>query len=40
VSCKHFAHAGRSVGIDDEPSIIDRVRAHSCQGFLGIYSTN
>jgi hypothetical protein len=39
VSCKHFAQSGKSVGLDDEHDILDRVRAHHCQGFLGFYST-
>jgi len=39
VSCKHMAHSGRAVGVDDEVNISDRVRAHQCQGFIGFYST-
>jgi hypothetical protein len=39
VSCKHFAKSGKSVGVDDETSIIDRVRQHSADGFLDFYST-
>jgi hypothetical protein len=41
VSCKHFAHSksGKSVGVDDEINISDRVRAFKCQGFIGFYST-
>lgn len=39
VSCKHFAHSGKAVGVTDEDSILDRVRAASCDGFLGVYST-
>jgi hypothetical protein len=39
VSCKHTAHSGRAVGVNDELNILDRVRAHSCQGFIGFYST-
>src|SRR5437867_920193 len=39
VSCKHMAHSGRAVGVDDELNISDRVRAHRCQGFIGFYST-
>lgn len=41
VSCKHFAHAkGRkAVGVKDEPSILDRVKAAKCKGFVGMYST-
>lgn len=39
VSCKHNAHSGRAVGVDDELNILDRVRAHGCNGFVGVYST-
>lgn len=39
VSCKHYAHSGRSVSDTDEPDILDRVAAHKCNGFIGIYST-
>ncbi len=43
VSCKHYAHSnsgkGKSVGIDDEINIIDRVEAYNCHGFIGFYST-
>jgi hypothetical protein len=39
VSCKHRAHAGKAVSPTDEPDIHDRVNAHSCQGFIGLYST-
>lgn len=39
VSCKHKAHSGTSVTPEDEPNILDRVRAHDCKGFLGFYST-
>lgn len=39
VSCKHYAHSGKSVSDTDEPDIIDRVAAHNCQGFIGMYST-
>jgi hypothetical protein len=39
VSCKHFAHSGKSVSDTDEPDITDRVAAHKCQGFIGVYST-
>ena len=41
VSCKHFAHSksGKSVGVDDEINISDRVRAFKCHGFIGFYST-
>lgn len=39
VSCKHKAHSGNSVTLEDEPDIHDRVRTHRCQGFLAFYST-
>jgi hypothetical protein len=39
VSCKHKAHSGSSVGINDEIDIPGRVAANSCQGFIGFYST-
>jgi hypothetical protein len=39
VSCKHYAHSGTSIKDADEPDIIDRVNAHGCNGFMGVYST-
>lgn len=39
VSCKHFAHSGEAVGMNDEPNISDRVRGQGASGFLGFYST-
>jgi hypothetical protein len=39
VSCKHFAHSGRSVGGNDEINILERVSAAGCSGFFGFYST-
>jgi len=39
VSCKHKAHSGAAVHVDDEKDITDRVKANDCQGFLGFYST-
>jgi hypothetical protein len=39
VSCKHKAHSKKSVTIEDELNIIERVRAHNCTAFLGFYST-
>lgn len=39
VSCKHYAHSGKSVSDTDEPNITDRVSVHDCNGFLGFYST-
>lgn len=39
VSCKHYAHSGKSISDTDEPNILDRVSVHGCDGFLGFYST-
>ena len=39
VSCKHKAHSGQAVGLSDEQDITDRVKTHSCAGFIGFYST-
>lgn len=39
VSCKHYAHSGKSVGPNDEQNVSDRVCSHNCNGFIGFYST-
>jgi hypothetical protein len=39
VSCKHYAHSGKSVGVYDDQNITDRLRRHDCSGFIGFYST-
>ena len=39
VSCKHQAHSGRSVSLDDERNIVERVEGKNCGGFLAFYST-
>ena len=39
VSCKHFAHSGRSVTERDEPSFLERTKQHKADGFIGFYST-
>jgi len=39
VSCKHKAHSGRSVTLNDELDIYDRMNNHQCGGFIGFYST-
>jgi hypothetical protein len=39
VSCKHKAHSGRTVGLEDESNLLERVEGHQCQGFMGFYST-
>lgn len=39
VSCKHYIESGKAVGVNDEPSIIDRMVQNQSSGFIGIYST-
>jgi len=39
VSCKHYAHSGKPVGRGDEEDILDRLAEHSCDVFVGFYST-
>ena len=39
VSCKHNASSGKSVGVNDELNINERLKQHKCDGFLGFYST-
>lgn len=39
VSCKHYIESGKSVGVGDEPSILDRVAQNKAHGFIGFYST-
>jgi hypothetical protein len=39
VSCKHKAHSGRAAGVEEEPSILERVQGKGCEGFIGFYST-
>lgn len=39
VSCKHYAHGGNAVGVDDELGVPDRIKEHECDGFIGFYST-
>lgn len=39
VSCKHKAHSGEAVKLNDEEGITDRIQAHKCSGFIGFYST-
>jgi len=39
VSCKNFARRGAAVGLDDETNILERVKQHNAQGFMGFYST-
>ena len=39
VSCKHYAHSGAAVKDSDEINISERLKQHSCDGFMGVYST-
>jgi hypothetical protein len=39
VSCKHYAHSKKSVSVDSELNILERVKANKCDGFIGVYST-
>ncbi|MBN8702734.1 MAG: restriction endonuclease, partial [Bacteroidetes bacterium] len=39
VSCKHNAKSKKSVTLNDEPNIRDRVESWDCDGFMGLYST-
>ena len=39
VSCKHYAHSGKSISDTDELNVGDRVKQHQCDGFMGFYST-
>lgn len=39
MSCKHKAHSGSSVGVNDEIDIPGRVLSNGCHGFMGFYST-
>ena len=39
VSCKHFAHSGKSVGLEDVRDITDACRAVNATGFLLVCST-
>lgn len=39
VSCKFFYYSGKSVGTQNEVSIIDRAKEHQAEGFIGFYST-
>ena len=39
VSCKYFTRSNKSVGVSDEQSILDRIRHHKADGFIGFYST-
>ena len=39
VSCKHYAHSGRSVPPNDEGDIPGRLEQFGCQGFIAFYST-
>lgn len=39
VSCKHYAHSGKSVNHEIESNIRDRVEKEDCHGFIAFYST-
>lgn len=39
VSCKHYAYSGKAVNDADEINITERLKQHSCHGFMGVYST-
>ena len=39
VSCKHYAHSGKSITKEIEQDIRDRVEKHGCNGFIGLYTT-
>ncbi len=39
VSCKHYAESEKSVGVNDETNIVDRLTQHQADGFIGFYST-
>lgn len=38
VSCKHSAHSNRAISKKDELELLDRVKRHNCDGFIGFYS--
>ncbi|NOE62807.1 restriction endonuclease [Vibrio cholerae] len=38
VSCKHSVHSNRAISKKDELEILDRVKRHQCDGFIGFYS--
>ena len=39
VSCKHFSVSNKSVGVNDEQNIVERVGQHAADGFMSFYST-
>lgn len=39
VSCKHYSQSDSSVGLSHETDILERVKQHKADGFLGFYST-
>ena len=39
VSCKHKAHSGKAVLVNDEDDIPGRLEQHQCKGFIGFYSS-
>ncbi len=39
VSCKHNAISNKSVGVNEENNILERISEHAADGFMGFYST-
>jgi len=39
VSCKHYVHCGKSIGVDNEANISDRLAAAKAHGVVCFYST-
>ena len=39
VSCKHYAHSGRSVGVSDDAAHANKLVEHGCNGFMFFFST-
>jgi hypothetical protein len=39
VSCKHYARSGRSVGINSDAAIANKLIEHGCNGFMFFFST-
>lgn len=40
VSCKHYAHSGRSVGVNNDAAIANKLIEHGCNGFMFFFSTS
>ncbi len=39
VSCKHYAHSGRTVGVADDKADVNKLIQHNCHCFMFMYST-